>query len=302
MTESTAPALPGWRMVRPLAEGAQSRVWIVQRGNTRAAAKVMRLVGDRGYPMAVDEQRWRLMREVTALQALEHAGCDGVVRVLDFGLRTGGGEEPWLVLPLHALGGIRWYDGTTFRYRERLCGRVGRVAALAGALARTLAAMHAHTPRIVHRDLHLGNVLLDAVGGAPVLADLGSADVDGYAPRPPVDAPILSTPWLWRAPELDHAPASPASDVYMLGGLIYEALSGGEVLSSVRGPGGGWTHEAPEHTLARFTDDPRIPRVNGLLRDMLDPEPAARIGAAEAACRCLCIERAGTPPSVSCGW
>jgi serine/threonine protein kinase len=151
----------------------------------------------------------------------------------------------------------------------------------------------------VHRDLHLGNILVDGVGARPVLADFGIAHVAGFAPRPEGD-PVRSGAWHWRPPELDAGdPGSPASDLFMLGGLIFEGLSGGFVLPPSGEWGGRPPHDTPEQHLGRWTTDFRVPLVNRLLHRMLALDPAERPSAAEAAERCREIRLSGTRRAVA---
>lgn len=298
------PELDRWNVLRPLGEGAQSHTYLVApRGDPHAppaVAKVMRLRGTEGNALDVEEQRWRLLREVAALRRLERAGCEGTTRVLDHGIRTRRTGQPWMVMPHHAAGPLRWFDGVTFRYREPLRGRVGRTLEVAGSLASTLAAMHARPAGVVHRDVHLGNVLLDRVGGPPVLADFGSAAVPDAPARPAGEHPVFSGAWLWRPPELDSGagdPAAPPADVFMLGGVIFEALSG-RLLPWAGQWEGRPVHEDPEHTLARDTDDARLCAVNELLRGTFALDPAKRPSAAQVAERCRRIRRAPTRSAV----
>jgi serine/threonine protein kinase len=293
-----APRIPGWRIVRPLSDGAQAHTYVVapesRPSDECAVAKVMRLKGIEGYPLSPQVQRWRMEREVRALRALQEAGCEGVVRVLDHGSHTEGTEQPWMVMHRHA-GPARSFDGTGFVYAERFRGRVTRVMSMTESLARTLAVMHGHDERIVHRDLHLGNVLMDGVGSRPVLGDFGIAHVAGHSPRPGFDDAVISGAWHWRPPELSAGDdGSPASDVFMLGGLVFEALSGGHVLPYAGDWGGACVHARPEHHLGRWTTDFRIPMVNALLERMLAPDPSLRLDADEIVARCRDIRLAGT--------
>ena len=272
------PLLHGWRTERQLAEGAQARIFLVHRacdaGRRLYAAKVAQLASPEGWPYRVEEQRGNLLREIAVLGSPAEAGCRKVPRVVAYGSETARSEEPWFVMPFYA-GGAMWRldeDGEA-RWSEDYEGNFDRVLEIAEGLAATLAVMHEREPRCVHRDLNASNVLFATPGGPPVLADFGIAHLKGYPVRL-ADA----APWRWRPPELARpgAESTPTADVFMLGGLIVEALCGGRDL-----PLRAYWPEAelpahPESLLARHRADPRAGVVIDLVGRMLASDPAHR--------------------------
>jgi eukaryotic-like serine/threonine-protein kinase len=82
----------------------------------------------------------------------------------------------------------------------------------------------AHQARLVHRDIKPGNLLLTADGRVKI-TDFGIAYAAGAAP---ITAPgIVMGTALYMAPErIAGGPGTPASDLYSLGVVMYECLSG----------------------------------------------------------------------------
>ncbi len=325
------PAIPGWTVERRLGAGAQADVLLVRRSGDHppdagAAAAGVRewtpprtarlLRVDEGPDTGAAEQRWRLLREVRALRALERAGVPGVPRVLDFSGGASGGARrrpaagrPWVVLPYHPHAMWR-DDGRGGVWAETYRGDVDRVLVVIAALADTLAGAHALRRPVVHRDVHAGNVFFGARGGRPVLGDFGIAQVAGFPARPGAWGVAqgrtaeggASSPWHWRPPEFDRPlggtpgdgyTALPASDVFMLGGLLYQALTGGRYLPPAREWAGACVHESDEHALWRVladvTDDPRPRAVSHVLRGMLALDPARRLPARGVAAACRAV-------------
>jgi len=208
------------------------------------------------------DPKGRFDDEVAALARLSHAG---LVSIFDIG-RYGG--RPYLVMQLVTGPSLksRLLDGPL-----SLDETVRLGAALAGALA------HAHERGVVHRDVKPANILLDE-HGAPHLADLGIALLTGGERRTRTDE-ILGTPAYLAPEQVLGAEVGPPIDVYALGLVLLECLTGRTEYSD-----GNEIAAA----LARLNRPPRIPgelprRLTTLLGAMTATEPGRRPTAAQCA-------------------
>jgi serine/threonine-protein kinase len=234
------PQVPGYEGEAVLGQGGMGVVYKARHLRlNRAVALKMLLAG----PYAGPDERCRFVREAEAVASLRHPN---IVQVYDSGELDG---RPYFVMEFVEGGSLaRRLAGQALPPRD--------AARLVGALAE---AMHvAHSRNIVHRDLKPGNVLL--AGGAdtpvgqcqPKVTDFGLVrrlDADSGQTR--VGA-VLGTP-SYMAPEQaeGHADAAgPPADVYALGAILYECLTG-------RPPFRGAT---PLETLEQVrTQDPAMP-------------------------------------------
>lgn len=203
----------------------------------------------------------RFQREAEAIAALNHPN---IVHVYSVGSI---GKVPYLAM--------EFIEGTTLG--NLLCERgpipwqeaLGFAAQIADALAT------AHDCGIIHRDIKPGNILLDHSGKAYV-TDFGIAKVLGATTKLTVDGSRLGTPQYMSPERCKNKEIVPASDIYSLGVLIYQAISG-------RLP---YEANSPVELVAKITGEdpvriseyvPDIPQnVERLLAHMLDPNPKAR--------------------------
>lgn len=295
--EPELPSLPGWTAERRIADGRHAEVLLVRRATDShgpfCAAKLLHPTGAGAHPPT--DARRRLMREVAALRAAERAGCTGVPRVLAHGVGAGEGDRPWLVMPYYP-GAMRRSDPCGGTWSEPYAGDVGRVLSIVATLADTLATLHGAERAIVHGDVSVDSVLFGTDGTAPILGGFSRARV-GRAASSCSSDPCAHTreerSARWTPPECAERQCratSPAGDVFMLGGLLYEALSGGGVLPPAAQWGALCVHEARQYALPRLladrTDDPRVVAVSTLLRGMLTLDPARRMSARGVAYAC----------------
>ncbi|MFO0845262.1 MAG: serine/threonine-protein kinase [Gemmataceae bacterium] len=154
----------------------------------------------------------RFHQEAEATARLQHPN---IVQIYEVGEHEG---CPYFVLEF--VGG-----GTL---AEQLHGTplpVRRAVELAAALARGV--QHAHEHGVLHRDLKPANVLL-APDGTPKITDFGLAKRLDIDRRQTLKGAILGTP-SYMAPEQAEGLSdelTPSTDVYALGAILYECLTG----------------------------------------------------------------------------
>jgi serine/threonine-protein kinase len=231
--EPTLPRIPGYQVEAVLGRGGMGVVYQARhlRLNRPVALKML-LAGDYASP----HERARFQREAEAVAGLRH---ENIVRVYDVGDHDG---RPYFTMEFLEGGSLaRKLSGTPQPARQA----AALVATLAGA------AQAAHACGIVHRDLKPGNVLLTA-DGAPKVSDFGLARrLEGGAGLTQSNV-LLGTP-SYMAPEQARGQAQalgPAVDVYALGAILYELLTG-------RPPFYGETAAATIHQV--LTQDPVPP-------------------------------------------
>ena len=116
-------------------------------------------------------------------------------------------------------------DGSKSASRERQL----TLARLMVKVAR--AVHHAHERHVLHRDLKPGNILIDEKG-EPHLTDFGLAkildatDVEGGPPHLTRSSALVGTPSYMSPEQASNQRVSEASDVYSLGAILYELLTG----------------------------------------------------------------------------
>lgn len=203
-----------FRVQARIGRGGMGVVYRGEREDADFAQTVAIKLIRRGFDF--DEVQARFLRERRILARLAHPG---LARFIDGGMSADG--RPWFALEFVEGESItRWCDHRRIGLRERI-----------GLLLEVCAAVqYAHTQLVVHRDLKPGNILIDA-GGRVRLLDFGIARLLGGDDEGPAEASTLGlsqamTP-AYAAPEqFIGAPVGVAADVYALGVLAYELLSG----------------------------------------------------------------------------
>lgn len=199
-----------YRLVRELGRGGMGTVFLAERDDDQYQARVAVKLVRPGMDTEFILDRFR--RERQTLARLQHPN---ICRLLDGGTTDAG--LPYIVMEY--IEG-RWL--TEFA-RERALDLRARLLLFLDVCS---AVDYAHRHFIVHRDLKPGNILVDA-DGIPKLLDFGICKLlrsDGIASEETVD--LMLTPNYASPEQLRGGAATPLSDIYALGAVLYQLITG----------------------------------------------------------------------------
>lgn len=220
-----------YKLLEPLGEGGMGTVWIAEQTQPiqrRVALKLIRADLDSRQVAA------RFEAERQALAMMDHPN---IAQIFDGGMTSfpgaasaGSGDSPPSGRPYFVMELIRGTAITHYCDEHQLSirARLELLATICGAV------QHAHQKGIIHRDLKPSNVLVahDDTVPVPKIIDFGIAKAVGQrlTDRTMHTAltQVVGTP-LYMSPEqaaLNHLDVDTRSDIYSLGVLLYEMLTG----------------------------------------------------------------------------
>jgi tetratricopeptide (TPR) repeat protein len=203
-----------YRLLEEIGRGGMGTVWLAERADGQFEQRVALKLIKRG--MDSDEILGRFLRERQILARLEHPN---IARLLDGGVSDEG--RPYFVMEyVPGIPITRYCEGRSLPTGARLH--------LFALVCR--AVQYAHRSLVVHRDIKPANVLLTGAGEVKLL-DFGVARLllPQSAEEPPTAGASARGPMTpeYASPEqLAGKPVTTASDVYQLGILLHELVTG----------------------------------------------------------------------------
>jgi serine/threonine-protein kinase len=279
MQDLTGKQIGRYKILKAIGEGGMASVYLAEDQilHRQVALKMIRT--SEIPPSQLEKLLERFKREAEALARL--SDDPGIVTVYDYGEYE---NTPFLVMAYMPGGTLKDLLGKPLDYRQAF-----------KMLLPVAEALHlAHSHRIIHRDVKPSNLLVDRKGNL-ALADFGIAkalEVDGQTLTG--TGMGVGTPE-YMAPEQWKGEATPQTDVYSLGVVLYEMVTGRRPFSA---------GTPSEVFLKQMTEAPARPRalvpgLPGAVEEVLDRamarEPGARyadMGAFQAA---LMVLAAGVP-------
>ncbi len=275
-----------YRLVRLLGEGGMGVVYLGERADLASVAAI-KILRDTLSP----SRRLRFAAEQRTLAQLSHPA---IAQLFDAGTLPDG--TPWFAM--------EYVEGLTVtdycrQHRSTLPERLSIFRAAA------LAVQHAHQHAVIHRDIKPSNILV-RTDGAVKLLDFGIAkhfaETDPDGSDQTRTGFRLLTP-AYAAPEqFTGGPLGTPTDVYALGAVLFELLSGRRAFEhAAESPGGDRASSATSPRPSAVPDAPVTPSrsewadLDVICRTAMHPDPARRYQTVDALVRDVDRYLAGSP-------
>ena len=201
-----------YRVLSEIAHGGMGAVYLAERADGQYQQRVAVKLIKRGMDVDLMLRRFRAERQILA--SLEHPN---IARLLDGGTSEDG--IPYFVMEYIAGAPINQF------VKSRALAVAERMLLF---LAVCDAVAHAHRRGVIHRDIKPANILVTPEG-VPKLLDFGIAKAltpDAPGSTAPITGLRLLTPEYASPEQIEGRTATVASDVYSLGVVLYELLTG----------------------------------------------------------------------------
>jgi serine/threonine-protein kinase PpkA len=205
-------SIPGYRVLHPIGQGGQAMVYLASRAADGLSVALKVLDRSARHDRVYLE---RLKREYRVLAAIDNPY---VARIYD---QDFSGELAYIAMEFVPAG--------TLAGRMRGAMAAGDALRLLGQIAHALEAIHA--AGIVHRDLKPANILFRD-DGRPVIVDFGLAKDLSANSTLTAAGPFLATPRYMSPEQCLNLPVDGRSDLYSLGVIFYEMLTGSRMHDS----------------------------------------------------------------------
>jgi serine/threonine protein kinase len=268
-----------------LAMAGSGGMGIIYRAQQRSLGRMVALKVIRPEISAAGDYRARFLREAELAAAINHPH---VVPVYDVGEDAG---RLYLIM--------QWIDGMDLRKLLDRHGQLdpGRTVRIGAQLAHALGAVH--EMGLVHRDVKPSNALVSDIDGQvhAYLTDFGIAKV------PELGDDLTRTGWMlgtvgYESPEqMQGRQAEPCSDLYALGCVMFEALTGQRPFSGENDLAVRWAHaHAPRPAVSAACPDLGT-RYDAFFSRALDINPQQRFPTGSAFAQALLAAHADGPDS-----
>jgi serine/threonine protein kinase/WD40 repeat protein len=253
-TETPGSSFGVYKLLQLLGEGGMGAVWVAQQQKPVKRLVALKVI-KQGHDSSQILRRFEAERQVLAL--MEHPN---IARVLDAGATPQG--APYLVMEL-----IKGIPITRFCDQERLTPRE-RLQLFVPVCS---AVQHAHQKGVIHRDLKPSNVLIALYDGRPVPKVIDFGVAKAIAQKLTEGTMFTEVGQLvgtleYMAPEqaeLNNLDIDTRADIYSLGVILYELLTGGPPLT------------AEQLRAASFSEMLR------LISEVEAPKPSTRLSSSE---------------------
>jgi FixJ family two-component response regulator/tRNA A-37 threonylcarbamoyl transferase component Bud32 len=204
--------VPGYRILRKIGEGGMAKVYLAER-ESDGMQLVLKILG---HQLRADEVfRKRFIQEYNLIVSIEN---EHVAKIYDQGFS---GEHPFIAM--------EYFPGGDLKVRlEKPVTALGALR-IASQIAKALDAIHAHA--IIHRDLKPQNILFRE-NGRLAIVDFGLAKDTNVDSSLTMKGELLATPRYMSPEQCMGLPVDARSDLYSLGVIFVEMLTGKRVFDA----------------------------------------------------------------------